>query len=243
LPNRAQDALQGAVKLAVSKCLQLAISSLDARASIRPPSMLAPKFLTSLAGGVGGFFGLVSLPLELPLTTTLMFRSIAEIARSEGEDLTEISARLACLEVFALGDRRSVGSGGIGYFAARTVLTRLTNDAAAYLVLDRGALEVSTPVLARLVGEIASRFGLVVSERVAAGAIPVVGAIGGAGINLIFMEHFQRVARGHFVVRRLERIYGTETIRRLYGEYVDGFASSAGQHVQAQRKIGKTVGD
>jgi hypothetical protein len=243
LPKRAQRVLQGAVRLAISKCLQMAIGSLDAQTTARSPSMLAPKLLTGVTGGLGGFFGLVSLPVELPLTTTLMFRSIAEIARSEGEDLTQVSARLACLEVFALGDTRPDGGKGISYWAARTVLARLTHDVATYLVLERGTLEVSTPVLARLIGEVAARFGLVVSERVAAGAIPIVGAIGGAGINVVFTEHFQRIARGHFTVRRLERIYGEETIRRLYDEFAAGFSSRLGQHIQAQQKISKTIGD
>ena len=30
------------------------------------------------------------------------------------------------------------------------------------------------------------------------------------------MQHFQDMARGHFTVRRLERIYGTEAVRRAY---------------------------
>jgi hypothetical protein len=33
---------------------------------------------------------------------------------------------------------------------------------------------------------------------------------------VIFTDHFQRVARGHFVVRRLEREYGADVIRRHY---------------------------
>jgi hypothetical protein len=31
-----------------------------------------------------------------------------------------------------------------------------------------------------------------------------------------FIEHFQDVARGHFIVRRLERTYGKEVVRREY---------------------------
>jgi hypothetical protein len=31
--------------------------------------------------------------------------------------------------------------------------------------------------------------------------------------NLLFIDHFQDVARGHFIVRRLERAYGAETVR------------------------------
>ncbi|MEJ2321919.1 MAG: hypothetical protein P8Z31_06125, partial [Gammaproteobacteria bacterium] len=47
-------------------------------------------------------------------------------------------------------------------------------------------------------------------------AIPVAGAVSGAMLNLIFMNHYQDVARGHFIVRRLEREYGNGRIRELY---------------------------
>ena len=45
------------------------------------------KALAALSGAVGGAFGLTTLAVELPVSTTLMLRSIAEIAREEGEDL------------------------------------------------------------------------------------------------------------------------------------------------------------
>ena len=44
----------------------------------------------------------------------------------------------------------------------------------------------------------------------------MIGAVGGALINTIFIDHFQETARGHFIVRRLERTYGTEVIRSIY---------------------------
>jgi len=59
---------------------------------------------------------------------------------------------------------------------------------------------------------------VVVSERVAASAVPVLGAVGGATINMIFMDHFERIARGHFALRRLERMHGQAEVRRLYSE-------------------------
>ena len=46
------------------------------------------------------------------------------------------------------------------------------------------------------------------TQKVAAQTLPVVGALGGAAVNYAFIEHFQEVARGHFTVRRLERVYG-----------------------------------
>ena len=47
-------------------------------------------------------------------------------------------------------------------------------------------------------------------------AAPSVGAISGALVNLAFTEHFQTLARGHFTVRRLERVYGTYEVRSEY---------------------------
>lgn len=55
-----------------------------------------------------------------------------------------------------------------------------------------------------------------VTQKVAAQALPVVGALGGAAVNYAFIEHFQDVARGHFTIRRLERVYGKDKIRTEY---------------------------
>ena len=71
-------------------------------------------------------------------------------------------------------------------------------------------------MLVRLISLIAARFGLVVSQKMAAQLVPVIGAMGGAAVNYAFVDHFQNVARGHFTVRRLERAYGAEAIRTEY---------------------------
>jgi hypothetical protein len=105
----------------------------------------------------------------------------------------------------------------VGYFAARALLTRVTGNAASYLV-ERGALELSGPMMNRFMAELVSRFSIVLSDRLAASALPVIGAIGGAAVNVIFMNHFQQIAKGHFTVRRLERRYGPELVRRHYAE-------------------------
>jgi hypothetical protein len=93
----------------------------------------------------------------------------------------------------------------------------MTSEAAAYLV-QRGTLELTGPMMNRLMAELVSRFSIVVSDRIAASSLPVIGAIGGATVNMIFMNHFQQVAKGHFTVRRLERRYGQATVRRRYVE-------------------------
>ncbi len=75
--------------------------------------------------------------------------------------------------------------------------------------------------MVRLISQVAARFGVAVSEKAAAQAVPILGAVGGAAINVAFAEHFQILARGHFIVRRLERRYGPDAVqfeyRRLQG--------------------------
>ncbi len=227
LPHKAQHKVRTAVHRALLECAHVAIRSLDqvpARPALNKPANLAPKLIAGIAGGISGFAGLAALPIELPITTTNMLRAIAAIARAEGEDLADPATQMACLEVFALGRRGGSIAIEAGYYALRAMLARTTGEVAAHLV-QRGTAEEATPVLMRLVTEIAGRYGVVVSDRAAAGAIPVLGALGGATINWIFMDYFQEIARGHFTMRRLERIHGEQKIQDLYHEVVRRLAA------------------
>jgi hypothetical protein len=71
-------------------------------------------------------------------------------------------------------------------------------------------------VILRLINQIAARFGIAVTQKAMAQAIPLLGAAGGAAINYAFIHHFQSLARGHFTIRRLERKYGAELVRDCY---------------------------
>jgi hypothetical protein len=102
-----------------------------------------------------------------------------------------------------------------GYFAARSALASAVSEAAKHLA-QKGLGKGGGPALVRLISLIASRFGIVVSEKAAAQAIPILGAAGGALINTIFIGHYQDMARGHFIVRRLEKIHGGEPVRIAY---------------------------
>ena len=97
------------------------------------------------------------------------------------------------------------------------MLAKTVTEAARF-VAERGVINEGAPILLKFVTQIAARFGLVVTQKAAAQALPVVGALGGAAINYAFIEHFQEVARGHFTVRRLERLYGKDKIRNEYDQ-------------------------
>ena len=98
------------------------------------------------------------------------------------------SARAACVQVFALkaGDEA-------GYFSARMMLQG--NAARAMLA------------------QVATRWGPVLGEKFAAGAVPVLGAAAAATLNGAFLSHYRRLAKAHFTIRRLERRYGVETVK------------------------------
>ncbi|MEZ5889397.1 MAG: EcsC family protein [Xanthobacteraceae bacterium] len=214
MPEKASAGLNRAIEAAMLRCLEVAVSSREPAAK-RPPSGHISSLLVGINGGISGFFGFAALPIELPVTTMLMLRAIADTARHQGEDLSRLEARLACIEVFALGARGSGKRMDMGYFASRALLGKLAGEASVYLA-ERGAARASAPAVGRLLAEIASRFGVVISERFAASALPVLGAVGGATVNFVFMNHFQRVAHGHFTIRRLERVYGPAAVRRHY---------------------------
>lgn len=159
---------------------------------------------------------MTTLPIELPVSTIIMLCSIADIARSEGERLHDPESALSCLEVFAMGGRTpSDDATESAYFVVRATLAKSVEEAARYIA-ERGLIGEGAPVLVRMLTQIAARYGVVVSQKLAAQAVPVLGALGGAVVNYAFIDHFQDVARGHFTVRRLERKYGKDAIQVAY---------------------------
>lgn len=171
--------------------------------------------LAALTGAVGGFAGPLGLLVELPVMTLLMLRAIAAAARHQGEDLAAVDARMACVEVFGLGARSRDDDGAeTGYYGIRSTLSFHFGG----VLGSDGISAKSLPGGMEFLRGIASRFGVAVSDEVAARIVPAVGALSGAALNLIFMQHFQNVGKGHFIVRRLERKYGADTIRVAYAE-------------------------
>jgi hypothetical protein len=215
LPANWHAKIGGLTQAALLKAIKVAVFTMKA-VPHEEASNTWHKIAVAASGGIGGFFGLPALSLELPASTAVMLRSIADIARSEGEDIRQVASQLACMEVFAFG---GLGQGDraaeSGYFVTRAALTRSVAEAAEHIA-RKGLAEEGAPALVRFVMTIAQRFGIQVSEKAAAQSIPAIGAIGGALINTVFMDHFQDMARGHFIVRRLERKYGQEVVKAAY---------------------------
>lgn len=207
-------------KEALTKAADAAIFTMKKESSGERSSDRWHKLGVAFTGGIGGFLGLPALFIELPVSTTIILRSIADIARSEGESLSDYRTKLACLEVFALGGKnKKDDSTDSGYFVVRAALARSITEAAQFAAA-RSLTGEGAPAMIRFIVNIAERFSIQVTEKAAAQAIPVIGAAGGAIINTLFMDHFQDMAKGHFIVRRLEGVYGKEVVKEEYEKLI-----------------------
>lgn len=193
LPTSVSIRTRALVEAALKRAFTVAL--LRPSRPARLPSRSRSRLVAAALGAVGGFAGLAGFLPDLAFTTLLIMRNIASVARAEGEDLATEEGRRACLEVFAFGpDLGWDESAEVSYWSARLLLQ-------------------GRPVV-MLFSEIAARFGLRLSEKLAMQAIPVVGAAGGALINAAFVDHYVSLAQVHFTMRRFERRYGHETVRR-----------------------------
>ena len=222
MPTVAQEKIDDATQAALKKCLQLALRTLSKSTIdgvVLPPEKphnLMHKLAVATTGAAGGAFGLFALPVELPVTTTLMFRSICDIARSEGEDVHLIDTQLQCLMVLGMGGPSSSDDNAdIGYFIVRGTLAQSVSKATSEIA-SKGLSGHGSTALLKFLQTVASRFSVQVSEQVAAKSIPAIGAVLGAMVNTVFMDHFQQMAHGHFTVRRLERQYGQPAVERAF---------------------------
>jgi hypothetical protein len=215
LPRQVHRRTMRVAESCIHRLLDTAVSTLPSEGR-RTANEDLHKYIGIGAGAIGGFFGLPGVLLELPFTTTVMLRTIADIAASEGEDLDSAEGRLACVEVFALGGPRDDDDAAeTGYYSLRLGLAFHFSLVSQQLI-ERGVVDQTLPIMVNLTRALAARFGVAVSDKIAFQMVPVLGAAGGALLNAIFVQHFQDMARGHFTVRRLERRYGAATVRRAY---------------------------
>lgn len=216
LPDRFSATIHDATQAALRKALDVAIMTLDDREIGAESRDKLNKTLVTVSGGIGGVFGLFGMTLELPVSTAIMLRSIAEIAHAEGESLKSAETKINCIEVLALGGRPHEDSNAeSGYYLVRALMAREVSEAVRY-VAERGIAEEGAPAIVRFLTAVAARFGVVITEKAAATIVPIIGGASGAIINNLFIDHFQSMAHGHFTIRRLERKYGAEEVEETY---------------------------
>ncbi len=210
-PEACQKRVETYSVMAVEKSYEFSETTL----ALTPESQEQHRIYAIISGAVGGV-GVLTLFVELPVTTVIMIRAVADIARKEGFDCNCYETRILCLESFALGGEAvDRDKGESEYYASRSLLAKPMEESGRYIA-KKGVAGMGAPFAAQLFAKLAARYQTFVSARVAAGTVPAAGAIVGAAINILFINYFRDKARGHFIVRGLEKKYGAEEVKQEY---------------------------
>ncbi|KUJ80921.1 protein EcsC [Ruegeria marisrubri] len=181
LPPPVRDGLYEATE----KALWIAVRA--AQGSRRAVPDQKPWINTAVAtamGTAGGFGGLPTALVELPVTTTMLLRAIQGVAAEEGFDPGEENVMFDCVRVLAAAGPLAQDDGAdLGFFSVRLTLTGSTAQ--------------------RLISSVAPRLASALGQKLAAQTVPVLGAVAGGSTNYIYARYYQQVARVHFGLRNL----------------------------------------
>ncbi|MUU79161.1 EcsC family protein [Winogradskyella endarachnes] len=211
------------------KVVQANLLTIQKNKTFKKPSKKTYKGIVTGTGAISGFFGASTgfgtaiFVSEVTLTTKFLMRTIMDIARSEGEDIYTLEGQMACLQVFALGGgSKNDDDLEASYYTTRLALNSTINNVSASGIkvtlesLAKGAGVLGSNAIGNFLSKIATRLSLLISEKFLAQAVPVIGALGGGGLNYVFVDHFQKMATAHFTVRRLERKYGETVVKHAF---------------------------
>ena len=137
-----------------------------------------------LAGAAGGAGGLATALAELPVTVTLILHALQAEARAAGLDPATPEVRAEILNVFASGSPLAADDGvNTAFLGAR--------------------LSLNGPALNTLIQTLAPRIATVLGQKLAAQAVPVLGAAAGAALNAAFLSYYREMAAIRFALLRL----------------------------------------
>ena len=199
LPSSVREALDGATMKALEASFNTASKS---RGVLPDTGNWLTRAVTMGTGAAGGFGGLPSAMAELPVTTTILLRAIQGIANEYGFDPAHEDTKADCLHVFAAAGPMAEDDG--------TDLSFLTLR-----------LSVTGVSVQKLIATVAPKLAVVMGQKLATQAVPVLGAVAGAATNYVFTSYYQDMAHVQFGLRRLAEDTGedrAQLIEKLHAE-------------------------
>ena len=194
--------LPDAVRVEIDRAVRVALTAGFGVAGMGPDlGRRAPMLGAVMAGAAGGAGGMVTSLVELPVTVTMMLAAIRAEAVAAGYDPAEAAVRLACLEVFAAG-------------------SPLTTDDGVNTAFVSARLTLAGPTLRAVIARVAPRLALVLGQKLALQAVPVLGALTGAGLNAAYLRYYREMARIRFALLRLSEVHGAEAVLARFGAAV-----------------------
>ncbi len=197
LPEGARRQIDRAARAALLKSYEVAGQSRSGKLARLASTDRAHSALATVSGALGGLGGLPTALIELPFATTLIFRAVQRVAEDYGADPQSPETRAECLLVFGSGGPDEADDGiDTAFFGARVGLT----GAALHTIIAR----------------VAPRFATVLGQKLAGQAVPVLGAVAGAGTNYAFTDYYVDLAHVHFGLRRLMTRHGAEPVAEAF---------------------------
>lgn len=188
LPGPVRGALDGATLKALEASFSTAARSRDV---LPDTGNWLTRAVTMGTGAAGGFGGLPSAVAELPVTTTILLRSIQGISSEYGFDPSHADTRADCLQVFA----------------AAGPLSDDDDTDLSFLTLR---MSVTGASMQKLIATVAPRLAVVMGQKLATQTVPILGAVAGAATNYVFTSYYQDMAHVQFGLRRLAEDTGED---------------------------------
>lgn len=153
----------------------------------------ASPVMAAISGAAGGAGGLATSLAELPFTVTLILHAIRRAAEDEGFDPDADDIRAECLRIFAAGSPLAADDGvNTAFLGAR--------------------MTVTGPALQRLIATLAPRVATAMGQKLAAQAVPVLGAVSGAALNAAYLTYYRELAQIRFAMLRLAQGHGEDLV-------------------------------
>lgn len=196
LPTSVRSSLETATIKALNQAMKAAHSS---RSYVPDQKSWLNQAVSAAMGAAGGAGGLPTALAELPVTTTLLLRVIQGVAVEHGFDPEAENVQFDCVNVFAAAGPLSGDDGAdLGFLTAR--------------------LTLSGKAMQAVIAKIAPKLAVVMGQKLAAQAVPVLGAVAGAATNYAYTSYYQEIAHVHFGLRKLAidaDVPHTELLERL----------------------------
>ncbi|MGJ8544605.1 MAG: EcsC family protein [Sulfitobacter sp.] len=181
LPATVRRNLDAATEKALKQAMRAASSS---RSMVGDQPSWLNQAATMATGAAGGAGGLPSALAELPVTTTLLLRVIQGVAAEYGFDPKAENVQFDCIKVFsAAGPLKGDDGADLGFLSAR--------------------LALSGQAVQSIIAKVAPRLAVVMGQKLAAQAVPILGAVAGAATNYAYTSYYEDMAHVHFALRKL----------------------------------------
>lgn len=206
LPARLRAEVEGRVATALSVGLGLA-------GALPQAGGRGHRWLVIASGAAGGSVGLLGALVELPVALVLFLQAIRAEATAAGLDPDRAGVRLATIDILASG--RAIAAAEAldpAFISGRLALAGPGLAGGLAGGLSGGLSGALSGWIARAV----PRLVPVLGQRLAASAVPLLGALGGAVMNAAWLEHYRKLARIRFRLMALAEHHGVEPVLAAY---------------------------